>query len=221
MKLTLLSDTHNCHHNLKIPGGDIIIHSGDISNRGFDIEIENFCEWYKDLNYEYKIFIAGNHDFYFQDNPDKSKKILQKYNIIYLEDDFIYVGEYPNFIKIYGTPYQPTYYNWAFNLPRHGLELKEKWDNIPNDVDILITHTPPFGILDKINNLNVGCELLKDKIIDINPKIHVFGHIHKNGYYYNKKTHFFNASIINENFEQMNPINIEWDFKKNEILILN
>lgn len=221
--ITFISDTHNKHNQLDLPGGDILIHAGDFTSRGFLHEIDNFCKWFSKLdNYQYKIFIAGNHDFGFQDSPNKTKEIIDKYpNITYLQDDFIYVGDYPDLIKIYGSPWQPEFCNWAFNLPKNGWEIEQKWNDIPENTDILITHGPSFGQLDKIigQKDNLGCEILNVRIEKIKPKIHVCGHIHS-GYGYIRKdnTHYFNASILNEQyFYTQKPMNINWDRENNEI----
>ena len=176
-RLTFISDTHTKHEKLNgfLPGGDILLCAGDISSRGYKTELENFFKWFDGIdNYDHKIFIAGNHDFGFQDEPETIKGLLTGYKTIeYLQDDWIMVGD-ENPIKIWGSPWQPEFHNWAFNLPR-GEKIKEKWDLIPDDVDILITHGPPFGKLDYVpyNNINVGCEELLLKVQQIKPKIHL------------------------------------------------
>ncbi len=223
MKITFLSDTHSSQ--IWIPsddiiGGDVIIHSGDFSIRGFSNEVEDFLEWYSNLNYTYKIFIAGNHDFLFQDDSAKAKKILEKYpNVIYLQDNGVEIDD----IKIWGSPWQPVFYNWAFNLPRKGNEILSKWKMIPGDTDILITHGPPHGHLDYLPDGSMcGCELLSEEISKyINPKIHAFGHIH-NGY--GTKNHngtlFINASNLDEDYRYKNkPINVLIDENKNISLV--
>ena len=135
------------------------------------------------------------------------------------------VGEdIDNMVKIWGSPWQPEFYNWAFNLPRQGAELKAVWNMIPSDVDILVTHGPPNGHLDYVDyaKQNVGCELLRDRIDLIKPKIHVFGHIHSSyGYKFDGTTHFFNAAVLDEryNFTQK-PLTVEWDPKTNELNFL-
>jgi len=226
--LTFISDTHNKHKALKdlLPGGDILIHSGDISSRGYDHEIENFCKWFNEIdNYGLKIFIAGNHDFGFQDNYDKSIEIVKSYeNIIYLQDDLHLIGDdYSTSIKIWGSPWQPEFCNWAFNAKR-GEDIKQHWDKIPMGVDILITHGPSFGKLDKVigRNENLGCEELDKKIKEIKPKIFICGHIHSGrGYYFDGNTHYFNASILNERYEyEYKPITIDWNIENNEIKFL-
>jgi hypothetical protein len=128
--------------------------------------------------------------------------------------------EYEKMIKIWGSPWQPEFHNWAFNLPR-GEKIKEKWDMIPVDTDILITHGPPMGKLDYVryDNVNVGCEELLLKVQEIKPKIHVFGHIHEGyGYVFDGTTHYINAAVLNGRYEFRNrPLTIDWDPETNEI----
>jgi predicted phosphohydrolase len=180
-------------------------------------------KWYDKINnYDTKVFIAGNHDFGFQDENEKLRGLLTGYKTIdYLEDELMMVGEdYDTMIKIWGTPWQPEFHNWAFNLPR-GDKLKEKWDMIPLNTDILITHGPPFGKLDyvKYPNQNVGCEELMKRVEEIKPKIHVFGHIHEGyGYVFDGNTHFINAAVLNGRYEYRNkPVTVDWDPETNEL----
>ena len=229
LKLTFISDTHAKHKSVDsfLEGGDILIHSGDFMTSGYNPkEAMMFFEWFDKIdNYSTKVFISGNHDRYMEDNPKEAQEILKKYKTIdYLEDNSINIdGD----IILYGSPHQPEFYNWAFNLPRNGEELRNKWELIPDNVDILITHSPPMSYLDTsghpYNEPNLGCELLKNRVELIKPKIHVFGHIHGSyGYRYNGDTHFINASILDERYIFRNkPLTILWDNKTNEIEFLN
>jgi Icc-related predicted phosphoesterase len=230
MKITFISDTHGKHDQITshLTGGDVIIHAGDMSSMGYKHEIQQFLKWFNGLdNYTHKIFIAGNHDWGFQDSPEMCKELLDFYNkVTYLEDDMELIGDdYTTAVKVWGSPWQPEFFNWAFNLPRMGEELKEKWELIPNDIDILITHGPPWGHLDTVvgNPMNLGCELLTERIKVITPKIHVFGHIHSGyGYKFDGNTHYFNASVLGERYNFDNkPMTVEWDPKTNEIEFLN
>lgn len=226
-KITCISDTHTKHNKLDgfLPGGDILICAGDITSRGYLTEIENFATWYDKIdNYDHKIFIAGNHDFGFQDDLLKVKGILTGYkNIDYLQDNFMFLGEgeveYDDMLKIWGTPWQPEFHNWAFNLPR-GEKLKEKWDMIPAGTDILITHGPAFGKLDYVpyNGINVGCEELLKRIEEIKPKIHVCGHIHSGrGVVFSEGTLYVNAAVLNDRYEfRYKPITIDFNFETGE-----
>lgn len=226
MKITFISDTHNKHTKLNnsLPGGDLLIHGGDISSMGYKHEIQGFLKWFNRLdNYTHKIFIGGNHDWGFQDNPNMCKELLEFYDkVTYLEDNMEVIGDdYQTGVKVWGSPYQPEFCNWAFNLPRNGDELKNKWEQIPNNTDILITHGPSWGKLDKVigQTQNLGCELLSERIQTIKPKIHICGHIHSGyGYVFDGDTHFFNASILDERYEfTQKPINVEWNEKTNEL----
>lgn len=220
--ITLISDTHGKHNQItkNLIGGDFILHSGDISNMGYLQEIKDFCEWFNQLPYRHKVFIAGNHDWGFQTNPKKVQEILLNYpEIVYLEDDFVTLDG----VKIYGSPYQPEFCSWAFNLPRNGVELEKVWSKIPDDTDILLTHSPAYGIssLDSVEgkrHIPLGCEKLTERLRVINPKIHSWGHIHSGyGSYSNDKTNFFNASILDERYcYTQKPINIIWDSETNE-----
>jgi predicted phosphodiesterase len=202
----------------------MLICAGDITSRGYKTEIENFLKWFDKIdNYDHKIFIAGNHDFGFQDQPNETKGLLTGYKTVeYLQDELLLVGDedYDDMVKVWGTPWQPEFHNWAFNLPR-GQALKEKWDMITVGTDILITHGPPFGKLDyvKYPNQNVGCEELMKRVEVIKPKIHVFGHIHEGyGYVFDGNTHFINAAVLNGRYEFRNkPITVDWDPETNEL----
>jgi Icc-related predicted phosphoesterase len=221
MKLTFISDTHTKHSQLNLNGGDVLIHSGDFMNSGYvRNNIMDFLDWFVEQPYKQKIFISGNHDRYFQNNTEEVRDILDSIYgglVSYLEDDGTNIGD----VNVWGSPWQPEFFNWAYNLPRQGTELKEKWDMIPENTDILITHGPPHGYLDKLPNIpdNLGCELLRERVDIIKPKIHVFGHIHYGyGYVTNGDTHFINAAVLNEQYiHEHKPINVEWNPETNDL----
>ena len=221
MRITFISDTHNKHNQITndLLGGNLLIHAGDISSMGYKHEIQDFCKWFDSLdNYDFKMFIAGNHDWGFIDReaffvhrsvviPKSTEEILNSFKTFdYLRDSLteVQIGDKKP-VKIYGSPWQPEFFDWAFNLKKNGSELKQKWDNIPNDVDILITHGPAYGYVDKVigRTDNLGCELLRDRIKEIKPKIHVCGHIHSGyGYVFDGDTHF-NSKGLSENFNYL------------------
>lgn len=208
MRFVFISDTHDLNPIHPIPDGDFIIHSGDIFGNDSIECLVRFNDWMKSLPHRNKIVIAGNHDFVFEKNNPLGRSILK--NVTYLQDEFVEIEGY----KIYGSPWQPWFYNWAFNLER-GEPLRKKWSLIPDDTDILITHGPPYSILDKsiFEDKNVGCEDLLKRVKEIKPKIHVFGHIHE-GYGITKidETIYVNASICTINYEPKNkPIVIDLD----------
>lgn len=230
MKITFISDTHTKHQQITndLPGGDLLIHAGDIMNSGYSAtDVVSFARWFDSIdNYNHKVFIAGNHDRMFQIDSDYTLDIVESYKTIqYLQDNWMaYVTEdAQEMCKIYGSPWQPEFHNWAFNLPKGGKELQEKWDAIPTDVDILITHGPALGILDTsgppYNEPNLGCGLLTNKIKEIKPKIHVCGHIHGgHGYRFDGNTHFINASVLDERYAYVNkPLTANWNPNTNEL----
>jgi len=217
MKITFISDTHTKHQDLnqdldKIQG-DLLIHAGDSMNSGYDPnDVMLFASWFNRLNnYKHKVFIAGNHDRLFENEPELTGDLVTAYgpDLVYLQDKLFEVDG----VKIYGSPWSPYFYNWAWNLPRNGWELELKWKDIPDDTDILVCHTMPWGHLDTTDNINVGCELLRVRIDEIKPKIFVGGHIHSGyGYKFDGHTHFFNAAVLNNSYKYTNkPISVDWD----------
>ena len=120
---------------------------------------------------------------------------------IYLQDEAVTIEG----IKIYGSPWQPTFQDWAFNLDR-GEEIKQKWDLIPSDVDLLVTHGAPHTILDKnFQGENIGCEELLAAVRRIKPPYHLFGHIHEGyGRSVIGDTSFLNLSICDKDYLAVN-----------------
>lgn len=207
MKITFISDTHGKHRELneQLPGGDVLVHCGDISNVGRLSEIENFLKWFEQQDYDHTIFIAGNHDFGFQ-NPDPAihnaiTDLLDSYAVTYLQDSSVTI----NGIKFYGSPWTPEFNNWAFNMTAE--QLKEKWVSIPEDTDVLITHGPPKGILDVTREgLSVGDPALTQALSRVRPAIHAFGHIHEDygTRIFEEGNVCINASSVNRNYEIVN-----------------
>ena len=231
MRITFISDTHTKHNQVipDLPGGDLLIHAGDFMNSGYNpMEAIMFFKWFDEIdNYDFKVFIAGNHDRWMEGKPEEAKGILTGYKTIeYLQDDWMTIGDADphdpnvNTAKIYGSPWQPEFYDWAFNLPRQGEDLREKWFWIPNDTDILVTHGPPFGHCDEAPfGGHVGCELLRERVDELKPKIHVFGHIHAGyGYKFHNGTHFLNAAVLGERYNYDNkPMTVDWNPITNEL----
>ena len=208
MKIVCLSDTHNCNEQINVPDGDVLIHAGDATIRGTVPEILAFNRWFAALPHPHKIFIAGNHDWLFETDNSLARSLLDK-SIIYLQDNFTEIGG----VKIYGSPWQPRFFDWAFNLMR-GKELAEKWRWIPSDTNVLVTHGPPHKILDAVPRQyfveNTGCEELWKRIEQMAPlgklKLHLFGHIHC-GYGTREElgVKFVNASNCDEEYQPTQP----------------
>lgn len=163
-------------------------------------EIIRLNHWLGTLPHKYKIIIAGNHDWLFQKKPELARSLIT--NAIYLEDSKAEAMG----LEIYGSPWQPEYMSMAFNLPR-GRALAQKWAMIPTGIDILITHGPPYQVLDEVpNGERVGCEALLDAVRRVRPRLHIFGHIHHSyGQLKADSTEFANASICDESYVPANP----------------
>lgn len=208
MKILVMSDTHGFHENIRVPEDiDMMIHSGDGSNNREpeynSVEMQRFLAWYNEQRVKYKIFVPGNHDTsyergYFKRNPYET--------ITFLEHAEITIDG----IKIFGSPYTPTFGNgWAYNRDR--AKINKYWEQIPLDTDILITHGPPKGVLDLSENRDGQLEYCGDKallnhVIVVQPKFHIFGHIHDRGICVNHGTRtlgdvyttFVNASMVED-----------------------
>jgi Icc-related predicted phosphoesterase len=232
MIIDCISDLHGELPEL-IGGGDILIVAGDLTASHTPKQFKEFFDWLIDQDYKHKVVIGGNHDEWLQRTVmygEVSKHLGRQYdeedNLIgygyyYLCDTSVTLEGY----KIYGTPWTRTFPGIAKNCMAFTVDgeemLSKKWEFIPSDVDILVTHSPPFLIGDKVERYraepeHVGSKSLGKLIKDSNIKLHVFGHIH-NGYGTEILTRhsdghefiFVNASIMNEDYDPVNkPIRI-------------
>ncbi|MBI1852313.1 MAG: metallophosphatase domain-containing protein [Planctomycetes bacterium] len=200
MTLVAISDTHGMHESIALPPGDVFIHAGDLTRSGRIEEVVEFNRWLGSLPYRHRIVIAGNHDFCFERDAEACRRALT--HATYLQDQSAVVEG----IRIYGSPWQPWFYDWAFNL-RRGAEIKQKWDLIPMDTDVLLTHGPPAGFGDlTIAKERVGCADLLEAVRRVKPELHVFGHIHEGyGTFPGDVTTFLNASVCDVAYRPVNP----------------
>jgi Icc-related predicted phosphoesterase len=231
MKCVAISDTHTLHKKVTLPEGDVLIHAGDFSSRGSIGELQRFANWMKKQPFEHKLVIPGNHDWASQRSPGLAYLTFKERGITYLLDSGCEIDG----VKFWGSPWQPEFCDWAFNLPRDGNQLEAKWAMIPGDTDVLITHGPPHGILDVAppfmgwgcgpppednKERRVGCKLLLAHVKVVKPKVHVFGHIHlSHGAINVGPTRFINAAICTEDYKATNqPItfSVEKKEEKNE-----
>jgi len=196
-RIWIISDTHSLHHSLKVPEEiDIVIHGGDCSNwrdpARNSVEVNDFMDWFSKLPIPIKIYVPGNHD-----TSIEAGMIVVPDNIIMLINQAVTIEG----IHIYGSPVTPAFgHGWAYNVKRLSDQMKYHWDNIPDDTDILITHSPPKNVLDLVEYEHAGCELLGIRVQEINPKLHIFGHIHEQrGEIYLSRygrTLFLNATVV-------------------------
>lgn len=210
MKFIALSDTHGQHADITLPDGDVLLHAGDLSRRGTENQVKDFLHWFGAQKHRHKIFIAGNHDFLFETAAAERVAALIPDGVVYLNDSGIEIEG----IKIWGSPVQPWFHDWAFNRQR-GADIKKHWDLIPQGTDILLTHGPAEGILDRtVYGKEVGCADLLDAVRRVNPSFFVCGHIHEaHGQEVSGRTTFINASVLDEDYSLVNPP-IEFHFRK-------
>ncbi|MEO1516555.1 MAG: metallophosphatase domain-containing protein [Bacteroidota bacterium] len=193
MKMLVISDTHGQHGSLRLPKGELLLHCGDVCKRGSRAEVEDFLSWFAKQDFEHKVFIAGNHDFFFETADEQEIKDMIPEGVTYLNDSGVTI----NGLRIWGSPVQPWFLDWAFNRQR-GEEIDRHWQLIPEQTDILLVHGPPYGILDKtIRGEQVGCRRLLARIEEIRPRYCFFGHIHEAyGRLERAGTTFVNASVL-------------------------
>lgn len=175
MRIIAFSDTHGCHRSLTVPDGDVLVFAGDYTRRDSEAELRDFSLWWNALPHQHKLFVAGNHDRIIEQNSKHWLKDL--YGITSLEDSEAIIDG----VRFYGTPWQPEFNNWSFNLPEEKLE--RKWDLIPSDTDVLITHVPCFEYFDwcKEGNkvIHIGSSSLLKAFNRVTPRVHIFGHCHE------------------------------------------
>jgi len=210
MKIWHISDTHTFHGLLETPQGvDMVIFSGDCSNPRDpytnEHEVRKFIDWFSELPIKYKIFVAGNHDSSIEKGL-VTKADFNNEGIVYLENDHCTIEG----IKIFGSPLTPQFGQWSFMKARN--KLDRIWPSIiEDDVDIVVTHGPPKGILDIAEDRNHNIEFcgdrsLMNRIREINPKLSLFGHIHNNSGIKNAGTRtvtgmqtiFSNGSVVTD-----------------------
>jgi Icc-related predicted phosphoesterase len=206
MRIVCLSDSHGQHRAVPIPPGDVVIHAGDVSKRGENEELADFLDWFGGLPHRYKIFVGGNHDFLLEDAPRDFARMVPD-NCLYLNDSGVEIEG----ITVWGSPITPFFFDWAFNRHR-GADIRKHWDLIPARLDILVTHGPPYGILDRTaRGQRVGCEELLSVVERLRPRLHLFGHIHEAyGQVEMDGTRFVNASVLDLHYRRVNaPVVVE------------
>lgn len=206
MRIVCISDTHNRLDKMKIPPGDLLLHAGDLTGRGSLDELRRFDQLLATLPHRHKVIIAGNHDWGFQREPAAARELIQ--SAVYLQDSEVTIQG----LRIYGSPWQPWFLDWAFNGARGG-SLKPIWDRIPAGIDILITHGPPLGHGDQLaRGGRAGCPELLDAIRRVRPRYHIFGHIHEAyGITQEGVTTCINASSCDLRYQPVQPpVVIDW-----------
>ena len=200
MRIVCLSDTHGFHDGLEVPPGDLLLHAGDSTKHGSLEEVAAFNRFLGRLPHRHKVVIAGNHDWAFEKEAVLARDLIT--HAVYLEDEETVVAG----LRIWGSPWQPWFCDWAFNLER-GPALRAKWDLVPAGIDVLLTHGPPRGHGDRTTGgSEEGCSDLLDAIRRVRPRLHVFGHIHEGyGRTQEGETLCVNASVCTVAYRPTNP----------------
>ena len=209
MRIVAISDTHERHKDLVLPEGDVLVHAGDLTWVGDMGALELVAEWLERQAFRHILCIAGNHDWCFARPADRARarRILLEHGVTYLEDEATTIDG----VKFYGSPWQPEFNNWAFNLPRRGYAIRAAWDAIPDDTNVLVTHGPPNGLGDLVPRGEfTGCEHLLARVMRLkNLKAHIYGHIHCGygvySYVARPGVQFVNASTCTEAHLPLNP----------------
>lgn len=211
MRIVCLSDTHSKHDQIEVPDGDVVVHAGDFTGRGRLKELREALAWFGALPHKHKVCIVGNHDFLFERDPGAARSLVPP-TVHYLQDSGVEIeGK-----LFWGSPWQPWFHDWAFNL-RRGEALARVWEKIPDHTEVLLTHGPPWGYLDvtAISD-HVGCEDLERRVLAVNPALHVFGHIHESygvresAPLSGRRTIFVNASCLDLSYRPVNaPIVVD------------
>lgn len=204
VKLTFISDTHMAHRGLELEGGDILVHCGDFSHTGTPKQNMDFLEWFSEQDYKHKVFIYGNHELGTAEDTAFHQKLQGLDDVHLLLDSGVELEG----LKFWGSPVTPEFGNWAYMMDEGG--RRSHWDKIPDDTDVLVTHGPPFEVLDECPD-SVGCPHLFCEVVSKNIPYHAFGHIHEGyGEEVTLDTHFINCSIMSERYNPINlPVNIE------------
>lgn len=216
LSVVALSDTHGMHAQVKVPDADVLIHSGDFCKYGKVPEVKDFAAWLKTLPHTHKIITAGNHDKPIEKNPVRAREIFAEAGVTLLLNEGIIIEG----VKFWASPITPTFFEWSF-MKNRGPKIDEVWQQIPNDVDVLITHGPAYGHGDLAPAYRTahpkvaGCLDLLNRIREIrrvshgyHPRVHVCGHIH-DGHGVTASDEFPGLSFINAAIctEQYQPTN--------------
>lgn len=207
MKLICIGDTHNKHGELILPEGDVLIHAGDCTDAGTLRETLDFLEWFSAQPHRHKILVAGNHDYFFEKSSSEEVAAILPDNVHYLQQKRLELEG----INFWGSPYTPGSGRWAFQGER-GAAMSRFWKAVPSTTDVLITHGPAYGIMDQISdNTHIGCEELLQKIKEVQPQVHISGHLHNAyGIVSIGGTRHVNCSSLDERLRSIHPpISIE------------
>jgi predicted phosphohydrolase len=214
LRVVCISDTHELHRELVVPPGDLLIHAGDFTFFGRGVRaILDFNDWLGDLPHPHKVAICGNHEYALESDPNLRRLFT---NATLLLNESVFFGP----AKVWGSPLTPRD-SGAFG-GSNAMERVMAYQSIPPDTDILITHGPPYGVLDHTPSESagpIGDKELREAVIRVKPKLHVFGHVHSGyGVRLTRHTVFVNAALLGpEGSLQNRPIVVEISMFKTHV----
>ncbi len=216
MKLVCISDTHGDHEQVVLPAGDVLIHAGDLTGHGTRAETQAFMEWFGRQDFAHKLCVAGNHDTFMESDPVLAAEFARDNGVCLLNDSGCRVGG----LNFWGSPITPRFLDWSF-MRDPGAPIEAHWNLIPEDTDVLITHGPPHGILDQVlredeQYEHTGCPSLLERIREISPLVHLFGHIHEaRGRVDADNLSYINVATMNKGYcIEHEPVSIELSVNK-------
>ena len=208
MKLVCISDTHGDHGAVRLPPGDVLVHAGDVTahGRGTELDWLRFLDWLGSRDFAHRLFVAGNHDRYAERFPARAARLAREAGVTLLDDSGCLVEG----LRFWGSPITPRFHDWHF-MREPGPDIERHWAMIPDDVDVLVTHGPPLGVLDQVERSDgtferVGCPSLARRVAEVRPALHLFGHIHEGfGVLERGGTRYLNVSTMDRGYRIANP----------------
>lgn len=210
MKIVCISDTHMFHREMKykVPDGDVLVHAGDMTHRGWLHELESAAGWLAELPHNHKFVICGNHEYHVSEQTYYVRDMFESFGVQLIHNKTVEVDG----LKFYGEPRTPEFFNWGWMYKR-GHQAATVWSQMPDDIDVLVCHGPPLGYLDmcpdwadRDSMIHVGCKEQLDRLHQVKPKYVICGHIHESyGFTKYPYGHVINASICNSRYKPHNP----------------
>ena len=179
MRLVCISDTHGDHETVELPAGDVLVHAGDVTAHGTELDWLRFVEWLGGRDFAHRLFVAGNHDRFAEAFPERAARLAREAGVVLLGDSGCRIDG----VSFWGSPITPRFLDWSF-MRDPGPDIERHWAMIPPGTDVLVTHGPPLGILDEVGrpqgaSEHVGCPALARRVDELRPALHLFGHIHE------------------------------------------
>ena len=206
LTLVCVSDTHGDHEAVTLPGGDVLVHAGDITAHGTESDLLRFLEWFGTRDFSHRLFVAGNHDGFLERDAGRAARLAREAGVTWLNDSGVTLEG----VAFWGSPITPRFLDWAF-MRDPGADIERHWAMIPEDTDVLVTHGPPFGVLDEIEREGgkterTGCPSLLARIDAVRPALHLFGHIHEGrGRITRGDVTHLNVSTMNRHYRIAHP----------------